>query len=95
YKFEFGVDVSDADSKGDNEDNITARNQYVGVKGSFGQVVIGRNDTAMKQSQGKVDLFNDLEADIKNGFKGENRLGNTISYASNDFSGFKVLATYV
>ena len=95
YKFEFGVDVSDADSKGDNDDNITARNQYVGVKGSFGQVVIGRNDTAMKQSQGKVDLFNDLEGDIKNVFKGENRLGDTISYASKDFSGFKVLATYV
>ena len=95
YKFEFGVDVSDADSKGDNDDNITARNQYVGLKGSFGQVVIGRNDTAMKQSQGKIDLFNDLEADIKNGFKGENRLGDTISYASKDFSGFKVLATYV
>ena len=29
YKLEFGVDVSDADSKGDNDDNITARNQYV------------------------------------------------------------------
>ena len=49
----------------------------------------------MKQSQGKVDLFNDLEGDIKNVFKGENRLGDTISYASKDFSGFKVLATYV
>ncbi|QMW14078.1 porin [Pseudoalteromonas sp. MT33b] len=95
YKLEFGVDVSDADSKGDNDDNITARNQYVGVKGGFGQVVIGRNDTAMKLSQGKIDLFNDLEGDIKNVFKGENRLGNTISYASNDFSGFKVLATYI
>ncbi|MDX1361919.1 MAG: porin, partial [Pseudoalteromonas tetraodonis] len=27
YKFEFQVDVSDADSKGDNDDNISARNQ--------------------------------------------------------------------
>ena len=80
YKFEFQVDVSDADSKGDNDDNISARNQYVGLKGAFGQVVIGRNDTALKQSQGKLDLFNDLEGDIKNVFKGENRLGNTVSY---------------
>ena len=94
YKFEFQVDVTDADSKGD-DDNISARNQYVGLKGAFGQVVIGRNDTALKQSQGKLDLFNDLEGDIKNVFKGENRLGNTVSYSSNSYEGFKVLATFV
>ena len=69
--------------------------QYVGLKGAFGQVVIGRNDTALKQSQGKLDLFNDLEGDIKNVFKGENRLGNTVSYSSNSYEGFKVLATFV
>lgn len=94
YKFEFQVDVSDADSKGD-DDNISARNQYVGFKGRFGQVVIGRNDTALKQAQGKLDLFNDLEGDIKNTFKGENRLGNSVSYASNSYEGFKVLASFI
>ena len=95
YKFEFQVDVSDADSKGD-DDNISARNQYVGFKGGFGQVVIGRNDTALKQAQGKLDLFNDLEeGDIKNTFKGENRLGNSVSYASNSYEGFKVLASFI
>ncbi|KPZ64994.1 Major outer membrane protein P.IB precursor [Pseudoalteromonas sp. P1-16-1b] len=94
YKFEFQVDVSDADSKGD-KDNISARNQYVGFKGSFGQVVIGRNDTALKQAQGKLDLFNDLEGDIKNTFKGENRLGNSVSYASNSYEGFKVFASFI
>ncbi|MBQ4862272.1 porin [Pseudoalteromonas sp. MMG013] len=94
YKLEFQVDLSDADSKGD-KDNITARNQYVGLKGNFGEVVIGRNDTAYKQSQGKLDQFNDLEGDIKNLFKGENRLGNSISYKSNSFSGFKLLGTFI
>ncbi|WP_372760978.1 porin [Pseudoalteromonas sp.] len=94
YKFEFQVDLSDADSKGD-KDNISSRNQYVGLKGAFGQVVVGRNDTALKLSQGKIDLFSDLEGDIKNVFKGENRLGNTVSYASNSYQGFKVLATFV
>ena len=94
YKFEFQVDVSDADSKGD-DDNISARTQYVGFKGGFGQVVIGRNDTALKQAQGKLDLFNDLEGDIKNTFKGENRLGNSVSYASNSYEGFKVLASFI
>ncbi|WP_462159233.1 porin [Pseudoalteromonas sp. GB56] len=94
YKLEFQVDVSDADSKGDS-DNITARNQYVGLKGNFGQVVVGRNDTALKQSQGKVDLFSDLEGDIKSIFKGENRLGNTVTYSSKSFNDFQVIATYI
>ena len=95
YKFEFQVDVSDADSKGDNDDNISARNQYVGLKGAYGQVVVGRNDTALKQSQGKLDLFNDLEGDIKNVFKRENRLGDSITYTSKSYEGFKVLATFI
>ena len=90
YKFEFQVNVSD-----DSKDTFTSRNQYVGLKGGFGQVVLGRNDTALKQSQGKLDLFNDLEGDIKNLFKGENRLSDTVTYSSKDLSGFKVLATYV
>lgn len=94
YKFEFQVDVSDADSKGD-DDNISSRNQYVGLKGGFGQVVIGRNDTALKQAQGKLDLFNDLEGDLKNTFKGENRLGDSVSYTSNSYQGFKVLASFI
>ncbi|MEJ6475807.1 porin [Pseudoalteromonas piscicida] len=94
YKLEFQVDVSDADSKGD-KDNITARNQYVGLKGNFGEVVIGRNDTALKQSQGKIDQFNDLEGDIKVLFKGENRLGDSISYKSPSFNGFKVLGSFI
>ncbi|WP_419147064.1 porin [Pseudoalteromonas 'SMAR'] len=94
YKLEFQVDVSDADSKGD-KDNITARNQYVGIKGNFGQVVVGRNDTALKQSQGKIDQFGDLEGDIKVLFKGENRLGNSISYQSNSLNGFRILGSYI
>lgn len=90
YKFEFQVNVSD-----DSKDTVTSRNQYVGLKGGFGQLVIGRNDTALKQSQGKLDLFDNLEGDIKNLFKGENRLSDTLTYSSKDLSGFKVLATYV
>ena len=43
-----------------------------------------------EQAQGKLDLFNDLEGDIKNTFKGENRLGNSVSYASNSYNLEKV-----
>ncbi len=90
YKAEFGVDMD-----GDSEDNITARNQYVGLQGVFGEVLIGKNDTVLKQSQGKVELFSDLNGDINVLWKGENRMADTLTYKSPKFSGFQFGLTYV
>ncbi|WDE13127.1 porin [Thalassomonas haliotis] len=90
YKAEFQVDMD-----GDSDDNFTDRNQYVGLKGHFGEVLLGKNDTILKQSQGKIDLFNDLNADIKNLFKGENRLGDTLTYKSPKINGFQFAGTYI
>lgn len=91
YKFEFQVNISDAGNK----DNISARDQYIGLQGGFGQVVLGRINTVLKQSQGNIELFNDLEGDLKSTFKGENRLGDTITYTSNAYADFKLLVTFV
>jgi len=84
YKLEWQVDVSD-ESGGD---NFKARSQWVGLKGNFGSVMIGRNDTALKASQGKVDLFSDHNADIKQLFAGENRMGDSLTYISPKFGDF-------
>ncbi|NQY34652.1 MAG: porin [Alteromonadaceae bacterium] len=92
YKAEFQVDLDGDSAKGD---SITDRNQYVGLKGSFGEVLLGKNDTMLKQSQGKVDLFSDLNADIKHIFKGENRMADTLSYKSPKVNGFQVGVTYI
>ncbi|MFT4995406.1 MAG: putative porin, partial [Paraglaciecola sp.] len=51
YLLEWQVDL--ADNSG--SDNIKSRNQYVGLKGNFGTVLVGRNDTVLKKSQGKID----------------------------------------
>jgi len=88
YKAEFEVDI-DGDG-----DVWKARNQYIGLKGGFGEVLLGKNDSILKQSQGKVDLFNDLNGDIKVLWKGENRLQDTLTYKSPKFSGFQLGATY-
>jgi predicted porin len=92
YKAEFQVDLDGDSDKGD---SITDRNQYVGLKGGFGEVLLGKNDTMLKQSQGKVDLFSDLNGDIKNLWKGENRMADTISYKSPKFNNFSVGVTYI
>ncbi|RYV01050.1 porin [Shewanella sp. OPT22] len=90
YTIEYEVDVSS-----DDKDNFEARNQFIGLRGGFGTVMVGRNDTVTKKSQGKIDLFNDLDGDIKKLFKGDNRLAQTVTYYTPSFSGFKFGATYV
>ena len=51
-----------------NSDNsgrdLGQRNQWVGLKGSWGEVRIGRHDTPTKMSQGKFDQFGDSFGDI-------------------------------
>lgn len=92
YKAEFQVDLDGDSDKGD---SITDRNQYLGLSGNFGEVLLGRNDTMLKQSQGKVDLFNDLNGDIKNLWKGENRMADTVSYKTPKFNDFRLGVTYI
>jgi len=90
YKLEWQVNVDD-----DSKDSLTARNQWVGVKGNFGEVTVGRSDTTLKVSQGKFDLFNDYEGDLKNLFIGENRVTDALTYKSPTFSNVQFLASYI
>lgn len=92
YQAEFQIDIDGSSDKGD---SITDRNQFVGLKGNFGDVRVGNIDTVLKSSQGKVDLFNDLEADIKVLWKGENRMSNSVIYRSPKFNNFQVSASYI
>jgi predicted porin len=92
FKAEFQVDLDGDSEKGK---SITDRNQYIGLKGHFGEVLLGINDTVLKQSQGKVDLFSDLNADIKHLWKGENRMSDTITYKSPKVNGLQLGVTYI
>ncbi|GGI73658.1 porin [Shewanella gelidii] len=89
YKIEYEVDTSD-----DAKENFKARSQYVGLKGNFGAASVGRQDTVLKLSQGKVDQFGDLAGDLKSLFKGDNRLEQTFTYVTPSMSGVKLGVTY-
>ncbi|EKE74898.1 porin [Gallaecimonas xiamenensis] len=95
YQLEWEVNVSDQSAADSSEDNIKARNQFVGLRGNFGEVLVGRNDTLLKQSQGSIDQFNDLEGDIKTLFKGENRMGDSITYKTPMFGLFQAGVSYI
>lgn len=90
YKLEWQVNVND-----DSKDTLTARNQWVGIKGNFGEVTVGRSDTTLKVSQGKFDLFNDYEGDLKHLFIGENRVADSITYKSPAFKNLQFLGSYI
>tara|TARA_R110002050_G_scaffold115884_2_gene232165 strand:- start:3248 stop:3910 length:663 start_codon:yes stop_codon:yes gene_type:complete len=90
YTIEYQVNTGDA-----NKENFLARNQFVGLKGNFGAVSVGRNDTILKVSQGKIDQFNDLSGDMKTMFKGENRMAQTATYYTPMFGDFQAGVTYV
>ncbi len=91
YKLEWQVDV--ADLSGD--DNIKSRNQYVGLRGNFGEVSVGRRDTALKLVQSGFDPFSDYAADMKHIFAGKNRTSNTLSYFSPMMQNVQFAASYV
>lgn len=82
YQLEWGVDLDD-----EADGALTDRNQFVGLQGGFGTFKVGRHDTALKQSQGAFDLFDDLEGDIVKVFNGENRLNDYIGYVTPKFAG--------
>jgi predicted porin len=85
YKTEFEVCVDDGDCKGN---TIGQRNIFAGIKGQYGSLLAGKNDTPTKLAQKKIDLFNDLNGDIKNIFKGENRMSNIIAYTTPKYGNF-------
>jgi predicted porin len=95
YKIEFSVPVGSSSTIGN-------RNQYVGLAGGFGTVLMGRHDTPTKMIQAK-DLFNDGVADNKPMAGGlgafgkgmENRVNNVLAYVSPSFSGVKLIAAFV
>ncbi|MBV1870703.1 MAG: porin [Gammaproteobacteria bacterium] len=80
YQLEWEVDFTDKDSDGDNI--LKARNSFIGLASEFGTVIAGTYDTPLKKSQGKVDIFGDLDGDIKHVIQGENRLNNLLQYSS-------------
>lgn len=81
YQFEFAVDTSDGDGG-----VLNGRDVFVGLKGDFGKVYVGRFDTPFKKAQNKVDLFSD-QYDMKNYVAGEEREKSAIGYSTPDMGG--------
>jgi len=107
YKIEFGLNIDNTKDSVGSTQALSNRNQFVGLAGGFGTVLMGRHDTPTKMIQAK-DLFNDGVADngpmagglgaFGTATKGkgmENRVSNVLAYVSPSFSGVKLIAALV
>ena len=93
YKLEYETQVDDGDKSGQ---TFSQRNIFAGVKGGFGQVIVGKFDTPFKKAQKKVDLFNDLEGDIKSAISdSDNREANTIQYSTPKMAGLVATVAHI
>jgi len=65
YRFVWQIDMTDNAASSD--DHIKSREQYVGLKGEWGQLRIGRDDSPYKKAGKKnVEQFSDSYADYNN-----------------------------
>ena len=81
YQIEYGFDPVDGKARGD-DGTLKQRNTFIGLQTNFGTLFAGTHDSALKKSQLKVDLFNDVSSDIKNILHGENRLQEFIGFTT-------------
>lgn len=102
YQMEFQVENTTQtldkaeEDKYKNEVVFKARNTFLGLKSDAGTVLVGRNDTVFKQSEGGIDLFGNFNADIDRMIGGQLRKADGIWYYSPVIAGLVTLnATYL
>ncbi|MCL1141201.1 porin [Shewanella gaetbuli] len=77
YQMEFQVENTSGSG-----DVFKARNTFLGIKGSAGSLLVGRNDTVFKQAEGGIDLFGNTNADIDRIVGGQTRSADGVWYYS-------------
>jgi predicted porin len=87
YRLEYGIDVDNGTNSNGRE--LSQRNIFGGLRGDWGSILAGKNDSPLKTLQtntvlrSDVDRFNDSPlADIGTFIVGENRPDNVIQYTS-------------
>ena len=98
------IDVSDAQDGSvlncfidDDTETFSQRNTYIGLQTVAGTFIAGRIDTPLKRSQSRLDLFNDLEGDIKNIItNNDNRENDSLHYITPSSLGpFQATVAYI
>jgi len=96
YQIELGINFDTNNNVANNADTISYRNTFVGLAGDWGTLIMGRHDTPMKISTGKLDLFSDTMADY-NGTIGfdDVRADQAVAYVSPNWAGFQFMGAII
>mgnify|MGYP006213293027 FL=1 len=95
YQLEYETQVDDG-GKDDDKQTFEQRNIFVGLEGAFGYLVAGRFDTPLKRAQKKVDLFGDLEGDIKSLItSNDKRESNQALYKTPTYAGLALTIAHI
>ena len=93
YQLEYETAIDDGDKGGQ---TFEQRNIFVGLEGAFGYLVAGHFDTPLKRIQKKIDLFGDLEGDIKSVItSNDNRKSNTALYRTPELAGLVATIAHI
>ncbi len=82
YGLEYGIDIDGDEEKKDvTGRTLNARNTFVGLKGGFGEIRVGRHDTPAKLATAGLDAFGDTYADMSNIIGSDShRVDNAVAY---------------
>ncbi|SEK95954.1 porin [Ectothiorhodospira marina] len=103
YQIEAALNAANEDKAFDGS-NLTGRNTFLGLAGGFGELRLGKHDTAYKMSTLRLNFFADTLGDMY-GMAGQfsagdvddnfyTRQDNSIVYMSPKFDGLQVMAHY-
>jgi predicted porin len=83
YQMEFQVEnTTQTKDKSGDDVVFKARNTFLGLKTNAGSVLVGRNDTVFKQSEGGIDLFGNFNADMDRLLPAQTRSADGVWYYS-------------
>lgn len=98
YQIELAIPLGDVNGSiaGEEPGTIDLRNSFVGLMSSWGTLLVGKHDTPLKMSTGRLDLFADTLADYNYtvGFE-DLRADNTVLYISPSLWGVRLTGAVV
>ena len=79
--------------------NWASRDTFVGIRGDFGMLRVGKFDTPFKRARGPANLFGDQLGDMRNLTRAgagrfDERTPNTVHYQTPDFNGLQFNLAY-
>ncbi|TDQ37856.1 porin [Thiopseudomonas denitrificans] len=98
FQIEQQINFTTGSNDGDSA-SFSTRDTFVGLRGNFGAIQMGRFDSPFKTARGPANLFGDQVGDMRNltrvgNARFDERYDNTLQYTSPEYNGFSMKLAY-